>query len=590
MVFLPISSLAQSYVTKEGSRLMLDGKSFYFSGTNQYYLFFKSKAMVDDVMERARAMGLNTMRTWAFCDGEWHGGHSLQPEPGVYHEETFRKLDYAIFKAESMGIRLVLSLVNNWESFGGMDAYVRWSPTANSHDDFYTDVTTRKLFKEYVSYVLNRVNVYTGRAYKDEPAILMWELANEPRVTASRVSDLYRWISEMASFVKSIDKNHLLSTGSEGDYASDVFQTHQSTDVDVVSFHMYPDHWGWSESQSRDSIKKQIAIAHEQLNKPAFCGEFGLRDRSQRDRVYKDWYGILNEKNADGALFWILSGRQDDGSLYPDYDGFTVYYPEDRTTVKIIQDFTQWMINKSGKSLDRTPPRVTFQSPTAGDALSGMVVFSGQVEDDTGVAEVTLNFGGAERQAVISESSWQFSWDTREKLDGSSPITLKAKDLEGNETKQELQISVQNGTPSPSPWHSKGEKIQDDGYHFIYTTSLHWSGSEKISGHFVARFYIRPDGMPSLGNHYESSTRYVGNPTLSKLISYHRDLAYYEIDMGHRTLEPAETLAFKGQLSQQDGGYRSYNDWTAADFKESPSSLGKLAWYLDGRLIAGSIP
>lgn len=30
---------------------------------------------------------------------------------------------------------------------------------------------------------------------------------------------------------------------------------------------------------------------------------------------------------SPGALFWILSGKQDDGTLYPDYDGFTVYCP-----------------------------------------------------------------------------------------------------------------------------------------------------------------------------------------------------------------------------------------------------------------------
>jgi mannan endo-1,4-beta-mannosidase len=30
---------------------------------------------------------------------------------------------------------------------------------------------------------------------------------------------------------------------------------------------------------------------------------------------------------GSGALFWILSGKQDDGTLYPDYDGATVYCP-----------------------------------------------------------------------------------------------------------------------------------------------------------------------------------------------------------------------------------------------------------------------
>ena len=32
-------------------------------------------------------------------------------------------------------------------------------------------------------------------------------------------------------------------------------------------------------------------------------------------------------RGGDGWLYWILSGVQDDGTLYPDYDGFTVYCP-----------------------------------------------------------------------------------------------------------------------------------------------------------------------------------------------------------------------------------------------------------------------
>ncbi|MDQ3230824.1 MAG: hypothetical protein M3Q07_03305, partial [Pseudobdellovibrionaceae bacterium] len=60
------------FVRRDGSRLTVDGQSFYFAGANQYYLFYKSRAMIDEVLEDASRMGLTVMRTWAFCDGQWN--------------------------------------------------------------------------------------------------------------------------------------------------------------------------------------------------------------------------------------------------------------------------------------------------------------------------------------------------------------------------------------------------------------------------------------------------------------------------------------------------------------------------------------
>src|SRR5262245_4168188 len=54
------------FVTRAGSTLKVDGKPFRFGGTNNYYLFYKSRAMVDDVLADAHAAGFDVMRTWAF--------------------------------------------------------------------------------------------------------------------------------------------------------------------------------------------------------------------------------------------------------------------------------------------------------------------------------------------------------------------------------------------------------------------------------------------------------------------------------------------------------------------------------------------
>ena len=55
-------------VTTNGTQFMLDGSTFYYAGTNNYYLNFKPKESVDAVLEDAAEMGLKVVRTWGNLD------------------------------------------------------------------------------------------------------------------------------------------------------------------------------------------------------------------------------------------------------------------------------------------------------------------------------------------------------------------------------------------------------------------------------------------------------------------------------------------------------------------------------------------
>jgi mannan endo-1,4-beta-mannosidase len=344
------------------------------------------------VIEDAAAMDLTVIRTWGFCDGVFEDGYCFQPEPGVYDENTFLQMDYVIYKAQQYGIRLVLPLVNNWNDMGGMNQYVQWSPTASSHDDFYTDQWCRDTFKAYINHFLNRVNNFTGVACKDDPTIMMWELANEPRCQSDPSgTTLQNWIDEMASYIKTLDPNHLVSTGEEGFYSggsgwmysgsqgTNYIANHQSQYIDACSFHLYPDHWGLSRDQCLQWIEEHVEDAHEKVGKPVYLGEFGWQvDRNAsnaeqqmdtRNQVYTDWYNRLAETNSDGAMFWLLSGHEDNGILYADYDHFTVYYSEDNTTCSIIQNYSDTVLAKSGQEI---LPAITL-TPSSGFATTTIV-------------------------------------------------------------------------------------------------------------------------------------------------------------------------------------------------------------------------
>jgi mannan endo-1,4-beta-mannosidase len=96
--------------------------------------------------------------------------------------------------------------------------------------------------------------------------------------------------------------------------------------VDVMSIHLYPDHWGKDVAWGTEWIKRHVADARA-LGKPALLGEFGLLDQSTRNPSYRLWTDALFAAGGSGTLFWMLADEQDDGTPYPDYDGFTVYCP-----------------------------------------------------------------------------------------------------------------------------------------------------------------------------------------------------------------------------------------------------------------------
>jgi mannan endo-1,4-beta-mannosidase len=96
--------------------------------------------------------------------------------------------------------------------------------------------------------------------------------------------------------------------------------------MDILSCHLYPDSWGKTTEWGTEWIRRHIEDSHR-LGDRALAGEWGSLNKDTRNPVYHDWENAVLEDDGGGALYWILSGLQDDGTLYPDYDGYTVYCP-----------------------------------------------------------------------------------------------------------------------------------------------------------------------------------------------------------------------------------------------------------------------
>lgn len=115
------------------------------------------------------------------------------------------------FLLTEMGKRGMYAVVYHyWQWSGGMSQYVNWSsgdvvpsPNATGGGEkfmpysarFYSDAKAVAMNCKYINTLVNRVNTYSGVLYKNDPKIMAWELANEPRPGTA---------------------NHLVTTGTNG--------------------------------------------------------------------------------------------------------------------------------------------------------------------------------------------------------------------------------------------------------------------------------------------------------------------------------------------------------------------------------------
>ncbi|GAB7189328.1 hypothetical protein NUM3379_00340 [Kineococcus sp. NUM-3379] len=341
----------RSFVGVQGVHLTVDGAPWRFAGTNCYYLHQKSHYMIDSVLNDAAAMGLRVVRAWAFADGTERTEKALQPEPFVYDEAAFDSLDHTVARAGELGLRLVLPLTNNWKDYGGMPQYLQWfrgldlaaAEDEANHDLFYTDPEIERCFRAWVRHLLTRRNRYTGLRYTDDPTVMTWELANEPRCRSDKSGrTLLAWADRTSRYVKKLAKDQLVAVGDEGflgipdhpEYPYSAYEGARWADltnlpaVDYGTLHLYPDYWmgGLTKAQRIEWGTRYIRdhVDHPAVAKPVVLEEYGITEVT--DQAFAAWTAAV-EDGGNGDQFWILTGREDSGALYPDYDGHRVVYP-----------------------------------------------------------------------------------------------------------------------------------------------------------------------------------------------------------------------------------------------------------------------
>ncbi|KAJ7611410.1 glycoside hydrolase superfamily [Mycena polygramma] len=212
------------FVTTSGTKFMLNGAKYTVVGSNAYWpaLLGYSSADVDKAFTDIAGSGATTVRTMGF--------NEVTSATGIYFHLWSGKtatvntganglgaLDGLIASAKAHGIRVIIALTNNWSDFGGMDVYTaQLLGSGQPHDAFYTNPTVIAAYKTYVQAIVSR--------YVNEPTVIAWELANEPRCAGTNTvasatcntTTITTWAANISAFIKSIDKNHLVAIGDEG--------------------------------------------------------------------------------------------------------------------------------------------------------------------------------------------------------------------------------------------------------------------------------------------------------------------------------------------------------------------------------------
>ena len=143
--------------------------------------------------------------------------------------------------------------------------------------------------------------------------------------------------------------------------------------MDILSYHLYPDSWGKTPEWGTEWIKSHIQDSHH-LGDRAVGGEWGILNKDIRNPIYHEWENAVLQDDGAGALYWILSGLQDNGTLYPDYDGYTVYCPS-----PVCSAFTNFSHQLQHQPYDPAPIADNYQASTPNGTPLTMNVASSDI-------------------------------------------------------------------------------------------------------------------------------------------------------------------------------------------------------------------
>ena len=404
---------------------MLRGKPYAYVGANMWFGCYLSDAALPGgrerlvrELDRLQRIGATNVRLLAGSETSPLVGaisRGITRAPRDWDEELLQGLDFCLAEMAKRDMRGVLFLSNYWQWSGSFAQYVRWTTGENIPDPdlpkiaagdwgafmkmsarFYATPAANELYLAYAAHLIQRRNTINGRIYRDDPTIMTWELANEPRpgtddeATMKDVPRFCDWVDATGRFIHERAPQQLVCTGSEGIQGSikkpEVFiAAHKTPAIDYVTVHMWLKNWGWLKDpvlgadfevaaiKAREHVEQHNVIASETLRKPLVLEEFGLpRDHESydpasptlaRDEYYRRMFDQVAEsckagRALQGANFWAWAGEgraaEKMGATTNSFTGDPFCEPQGLNSVFDTDKSTLTVISKANEKLATT--------------------------------------------------------------------------------------------------------------------------------------------------------------------------------------------------------------------------------------------
>ena len=356
--FMPKKGGTPLFVKVKDTHFEIGGRPYYFVGMNMWYGAYLGSPKMAGGRERLKKEldilkknGITNVRLLGASEKSVLVNSiklAIQEKPGVYNEDLLKGLDYVLAEMGKRGMYAVIYLNNFWQWSGGMSQYSSWTNNTKIIDpdkgdswndfmaqsaNFYSNDSAQQAYRNHIKMLVNRQNTVSKAIYKNDPTIMAWHLANEPRPGSDGDNSVknrptfVKWVDQTAAYIHSIDPNHLVTTGSEGKAGSNqdeslFLEAHSSKNIDYATFHLWIKNWGWykcdkAEETYSDAEKKAVNYIQlhidlaKKLNKPITMEEFGVdRDNCSlvpgspctfRDKYFAKVYSIVEENMRSGA-------------------------------------------------------------------------------------------------------------------------------------------------------------------------------------------------------------------------------------------------------------------------------------------------
>jgi endo-1,4-beta-mannosidase len=258
----------------------LGKKNFFIRGVNYYprhapWERFLIEGKLDEIAKELDLIAdarLNTLRIFLWYEPLF----TCTPEEAEPNPEIFAKLDTLISLASERNLHLIVTL-NDLPDLHFRPLYTDWA-----HYDAQT------------AFIVNR--------YRDEPAILAWDLRNEADLDYGardgsgqfERESVLAWLVHTAEIVRAKDVNHLITAGWWGDAAE------TAAAVDILSFH----HW-----TDAAEMESRIDALREQSSKPILVEEVGYPSWGEGGETFQaetlgQVIDVAQQSQVAGWLIW----------------------------------------------------------------------------------------------------------------------------------------------------------------------------------------------------------------------------------------------------------------------------------------------